>query len=128
LLYLIGLRPRPDSRTYQISDSLQVTLSTLARHEGRPENELANDLLAAGLTQYHSSDELWRRWESLSARERDAAALACLGYTNKQIAVRLHISPETVKTHLRNALIKFNLHSRNELRMMLRDWDFSAWE
>jgi DNA-binding CsgD family transcriptional regulator len=128
LLYLIGLRPNSDSRTYKISESLHVTLTTLAQHEGRPEHELANDLLAAGLTQYYSSDELWRKWETLSPRERDVSALACLGFTNKQIAGRLHISAETVKTHLRNALTKFNLHSRSELRMMLEHWDFSAWE
>lgn len=128
LLYLIGLRPNSGSRTYKISESLHVTLTTLAQHEGRPEHELANDLLAAGLTQYYSSDELWRKWETLSPRERDVSALACLGFTNKQIAERLHISAETVKTHLRNALIKFNLHSRSELRLMLEHWDFSAWQ
>lgn len=128
MLYLIGLRPNSGSRTYKISESLHVTLTTLAQHEGRPEHELANDLLAAGLTQYYSSDELWRKWETLSPRERDVSALACLGFTNKQIAERLHISAETVKTHLRNALIKFNLHSRSELRLMLEHWDFSAWQ
>jgi len=37
LLYLIGLRPNPGPRTYEISESLQVTLSTFAQHEGRPE-------------------------------------------------------------------------------------------
>lgn len=128
LFYLIGLRPNSGSRTYKISESLHVTLTTLAQHEGRPEHELANDLLAAGLTQYYSSDELWMKWETLSPRERDVSAFACLGLTNKQIAERLHISAETVKTHLRNALTKFNLHSRSELRMMLEHWDFSAWE
>ncbi len=125
---LIGLRPNSDSRTFKISESLHVTLTTLAQHEGRPEHELANDLLAAGLTSYYSSDELLRKWDSLTARERDVAALACLGYSNKQIGVRLSVSPETVKTHLRNALSKINLHSRLELRLMFQHWDFSAWQ
>lgn len=128
LMYLIGLRPNSGSRTYQISESLHVSLTTLSLHEGRPENELANDLLAAGLSHYHSSDELVRTWETLTFRERDISALACLGYTNKQIAERLNISNETVKTHLRNALIKFNLRKRAELAMLLQNWDFSAWE
>ncbi|MGW8250801.1 MAG: LuxR C-terminal-related transcriptional regulator, partial [Anaerolineales bacterium] len=39
----------------------------------------------------------------------------------------LMISPETVKTHIRNVLSKFKLHSKHELRENLIDWDFSAW-
>lgn len=128
LLYLIGLRPNSGPGYYEITESLHSTLSTLATHEGRPEDELAADLLAAGLTQYYTTDELWRKWETLSPREQDVAALACLGYTNRQIAARLGISAETVKTHMRNALVKYQLHSRSELRLRLSGWDFSAWE
>jgi DNA-binding CsgD family transcriptional regulator len=107
---------------------MQVTLTTLSQHDGRPEEELIQDLLAAGLTSYYSSDELWQKWESLSPRERQVAGFVCLGYTNKEIVQRLNISPETVKTHLRNILIKFILGSRSELRLSLHDWDFSGWE
>jgi DNA-binding CsgD family transcriptional regulator len=82
LLNLIGSRPKSGSRTYEISESLQVTLATIAKHEGRPEDELLPDVLAAGLTQYVSKDKLWNKWQSLTAREQDVAALACLGYTN----------------------------------------------
>jgi DNA-binding CsgD family transcriptional regulator len=109
LLSLIGLRPISAPRRFKISESMHVTLATLAQHEGRPEDELIQDLVAAGLTQYYSSDELWKKWETLSPRERDVAALACLGYTNKEIGRQLGISPETVKTHLKNVLVKFNL-------------------
>ena len=76
-LFLIGLRPQPGSRTYEISESLQTTLTTLAKHESRPVDELIPDMLAAGLTQYRSVDELWPKWETLSPRERDVAALTC---------------------------------------------------
>jgi DNA-binding CsgD family transcriptional regulator len=131
LLFLIGLRPQPGSRTYEISESLQTTLTTLAQHESRPVDELIPDLLAAGLTQYRTTDELWKLWESLTARERDVVALACLEYSNREIGLRLGISHETVKTRLQSALKKFNVHSRHELRLMLvvnARWDFSAWE
>ncbi len=127
LLSVIGLRPLSAPRKYQVSESMQVTLTTLSQHEGRPEDDLIQDLLAAGLTQYYSFDELWKKWETLSTRERDVAALVCLGYTNKEIGVRLSISPETVKTHLRNVLLKFNLQNRTELRLSLKAGDFSAW-
>lgn len=126
-LYLIGKRPTPGPRTYEITESLQVTLSTLAHHEGRPEHELIPDLLAAGLNQYRSVEKLWPRWESLSPRERDIAALTCLGYTNRQISARLSLSPETIKTHVRNVLLKFDVKSKAELRHILSGWDFSGW-
>jgi DNA-binding CsgD family transcriptional regulator len=126
-LYLIGLRPNPSPRSYEISESMQVTLSTLAQHEGRPENELLPYLLAAGLTQYRTIDELLPKWESLSPREQGVAALTCLGYTNRQIAAYLSLSPETIKTHVRNVLFKFGVNSKTELRHILAGWDFSGW-
>jgi DNA-binding CsgD family transcriptional regulator len=128
LLNWIGLRPKTGSRTYEISESLQVTLTTIAKHEGRPENELLPDILAAGLTQYVSKEKLWNRWNSLTEREQAVAALACLGYTNRQIAARLNISPETVKVRLQKALTKFDVSTRSQLQMQLKDWDFSAFE
>src|SRR5687767_11017214 len=128
LLNLIGKRPKSGSRKYEISESLQVTLTTLAKHEGRPEDELLPDILAAGLNQYVSKDKLWNRWHSLSAREQQVAALACLGYTNREIGKRLSISPETVKVRLQRSLMKFGLSSRTQLRMLLEEWDFSEFE
>jgi hypothetical protein len=37
------------------------------------------------------------------------------------------VSPETVKTHVRHILRKFNLSSRRELCRLLADWDFAPW-
>ena len=130
LLYLIGLRPTPDPRTYHLdlSDSLQTSLSTIARDEGRPEAELIPELLNAGLTQYTSNERLWKKWESLSPREKDVAALVCLGYTNREMGARLSISPETVKDRLETAMYKFNITKRTELRLLFANWDFSEWE
>lgn len=128
LLNMIGLRPNFSSRTYEISESLQVTLTTLAKHEGRPEHELLPDLVAAGLTQYRTIDEHWPKWESLSPRERDVAALACLGYTNGQIAVRQGTSLQTIKTQMRSVLRKFGVENRYQLQMLLAHYDFSYWE
>ena len=124
----IGLRPKSGSRTYEISESLQVTLTTVAKHEGRLEHELLPDILAAGLSQYVTKDKLWNRWQSLSAREHDVAALACLGYTNREIGKRLNISPETVKVRLQKAMMKFGVNTRSQLRMLLEEWDFSEWD
>jgi DNA-binding CsgD family transcriptional regulator len=130
VMYLIGKRPTPGPRTYRfdVSDSLQVTLSTIAKDEGRPEHELIPELLNAGLTQYTSNERLWKKWEILSPREKDVTALVCLGYTNREIGARLNISPETVKDRLESALYKFHFTKRTELRVLLANWDFSEWE
>jgi DNA-binding CsgD family transcriptional regulator len=128
LLYLIGKRPTPGPRKYELTESLQVTLSTLAAHEGRPEHELLPDIVAAGLTQYVSKDKLWNKWVSLTEREQAVAALVCLGYTNREIGARMNISAETVKARLQKALMKFGVSTRSQLRMLLEEWDFSAFE
>ena len=88
-------------------------LRELAQSELRPEDQIAEANLL--------------RWRALTPREQEVSALTCLNYTNVQIADHLMISPETVKTHIRNVLSKFKLHSKNELRENLIDWDFSAW-
>lgn len=128
LFYWLGLRKDPGPRFFELDTSLHTSLSTLAEHQGRTEEELAADLLAAGLTHYQSQDVFWRYWEALSPREKEVTALTCLGYTNRQMAAKLSISPETVKTHVRNTLYKFNLHSKAKLRVVLADWDFSGWK
>ncbi len=122
------LRQRSGLRSYTLEEPLHTTLISLAEQQGRSLDELAADLLAAGLARQHTATSLWQRWLSLSPREQDVSALTCLGYTNRQIAARLGISDETVKTHLQNTMVKFDLHGKSELRMTLAGWDFSAWE
>ncbi len=128
ILYWLGFRADPGPRYYELDETLHTALEDLALREQRPANEIAAEIFANGLHQRLSQEDVLARWQSLSPREQDVSALACIGYTNGQIAVRLGISAETVKTHLHNALVKFNLHSRSELRLLLSGWDFSAWE
>jgi DNA-binding CsgD family transcriptional regulator len=129
LLYLLGLRQDPAGpRYYTFEKTLQAKLANLAIQEGRTEEELAADLLMAGLRNHSAAGRLLEDWRLLSPREQDVTALVCLGYTNRQIAAHLGISAETVKTHLGNVLTKFGLHSRGELRLRFSEWDFGAWE
>lgn len=51
----------------------------------------------------------------LSPREREVAALAAVGRTNKEIARDLFLSPKTVEKHVGAALRKLGLHSRHAL-------------
>jgi len=127
LLYWIGLRSTPGPRTYEINESLNVSLATLAQHEGRPEHDLILDIVAAGLTQYSTRDRIWKQWESLTPREQEATALACLGYTNGQMAVRMGITQAGVKFHLRNVYAKLQVKNRVGLRKKFAGWDFTGW-
>lgn len=104
----------PGPRTYHFdtSESLQATLASLSSDEGRPEHNLIPDILATGLTQYTANERLWNTWETLSPREKDVAALVCLGYTNREIEARLHISRETVKDQLESACRKIKVNKR----------------
>jgi DNA-binding NarL/FixJ family response regulator len=128
LLHRLGFRRKIGPRYYELDETLEVMLEDLAQQEQRSPEDVATRLLAEGLQRRQAESDLWQRWQSLSAREQEVAALACLGYTNKQIASQLGVSAETVKTHLHHALTKFNLRTRTELGLLLADWDFSAWD
>ena len=126
LLERLGLR-RIERRRYTLDGPLVEYVEALAEHEQRPPEDVAVELMASGVAQRNLATDSFDRWLSLSQREQEVAALVCLGYTNRQIAARLVISPETVKSHIKRVLYKFDLHSKDELRMLMVDWDFSAW-
>lgn len=116
------------ARRFSLDAQLGKSLRQLAERENCTPGELAASLLSAVRDDRHHRFELWSRWQSLSMREQEVAALICLGYTSRQIAVKLVISPETVKSHVRNLTNKFGVRDRRELRQALDQWDFSAWE
>ena len=55
-----------------------------------------------------------RRQRTLSPREREVLGLLARGLTGEQIAERLVLSPETVRTHIRNAREKLGASTRVE--------------
>jgi NarL family two-component system response regulator LiaR len=52
--------------------------------------------------------------EELSEREKDVLRQLAHGRTNQEIAEHLHVSPETVKTHVGNILSKLQLSHRTQ--------------
>jgi DNA-binding NarL/FixJ family response regulator len=53
--------------------------------------------------------------DTLTAREREIAALVGEGLTNDEIAERLVISPATARTHVSRAMVKLNARDRAQL-------------
>ena len=111
----------------KLDQHLSLALIQLAEEEEQPINEVGQRMLSFALQHRWEAAENLKTWRSLTPREKEITALACLSYTNKEIAEQLVISPATVKTHLRNAKRKFGLRSKLELRKTLADWDFSQW-
>ncbi len=58
------------------------------------------------------SQKATQRQPSLSAREREIMSLLAEGLTGEEVAERLFLSAETVKTHVRNAMSKLEARNR----------------
>ena len=52
--------------------------------------------------------------DTLTTREREVLGMISEGFTNKRIARILEISPETVKSHVKNIFLKLAVSTRAE--------------
>lgn len=68
--------------------------------------------------------ELYDRWLSLSARERQITYFTCLGYKNEQIAFHMGVSVGTVKSYLQHVFFKIGVQSKVDLRLKFHGFDF----
>lgn len=55
-------------------------------------------------------------WDSLTDAELRVVNLIAHGTTNSEVAQRLHLSPNTVKSHVRSAFAKLGINSRVQLK------------
>ncbi len=127
LIHNLGLL-RSNERFLELNEELIQSLRNLAESEQRSREEIAVDLLSLGISRRQKAEESLNLWKSLSPREQQSVALACLDYTNVEIAKRMGISPETVKAHILRSVRKFGVRGKAELRDTLVDWDFSDWD
>ena len=65
-------------------------------------------------------------WDSLTDSELKVVNLIAQGATNRSVAQRLHVSPHTVRAHLRNAFAKLGVSSRVELSQLVPGADHHA--
>ena len=71
-------------------------------HAGR--RKISADI-ASEMAEHMADDEL-------TSRERDVLALVAAGNANKEVAARMGVSEETVKTHMKNVLTKLGARDR----------------
>jgi DNA-binding CsgD family transcriptional regulator len=118
---------KPQGSPYQFDKDLNQMLVSLARQENCSPSEMASKLLLFAIGERKRMHLANKKWQKLSLREQELAAYICRGDTNQEIAFKLGISTETVKTHVRNILGKFELHRKHDLRIAMEGWDFSKW-
>jgi len=82
-------------------------------------------LLLQALGEYEAADAMTASapddGSALTGRQREIVHWAGCGMSNKQIARKLQISPETVKTHLQHAFQRGGVHNRIALVGLARD-------
>lgn len=123
----LGLMKLP-KRVYRFEDDLAWSLQSMAESEQRPEEEVAAELLVFAINYRLDAEHKLANWKRLTRREQQVIALVCLKYSNAEIAARLDISSETVRSHVRSVMHKFKVRRKADMLVMLADWDFSAWE
>ena len=112
--------------SFRLDAELSAWLRLAAQARDGSPRALAAELLARGLQQEAQRARTRSVLEILTPREREVTRLTARGQTNRQIAHALRIAPETVKSHVRNTLNKFGLHSKADLRLLLKelgDWE-----
>lgn len=126
-LHIVAMEERAEARGYlaRIREAAArveppISAAVLAHCEELVEGKVAWESPAArGLTELG----IWMPLpdtDELSAREREVAMFAALGYSSRWIAEQFHLSVRTVDTHLRHVFTKLQVNGRDELRQWFR--------
>ncbi len=102
-----------------LAPKLLREFATLAREQEHGEEPPAAD--PSSPSPDPTPQEVDESVDVLTPREREVLELVALGLTNREIAERLVISENTVRTHLRRILDKLHVHSRVEAAIWLRE-------
>ena len=109
-----------------LGNSFEFEVTNFLTQENQNNTKLYSKTVSLSHNLQH--DPLYQSWIMLSPREQDVTALTCLKYTDKQIAARLGLSIETIRTYLYRIYKKLNVTTKADLRVIFGTWDFSAWE
>jgi DNA-binding CsgD family transcriptional regulator len=103
-------------------DQLNAAFDTYMEHEALADaRRVGRELRRLGVERRIVSQPRAKTgWDSLTDAELTVVNLIAQGATNGSVAQRLHISPHTVRAHLRNAFAKLGVGSRVELSQLVR--------
>jgi DNA-binding NarL/FixJ family response regulator len=113
----IARRACPEARVIVLTASTEVTPAHARKHgaDGFIDKQVASDRILPTILSFFPSTGVQRPEPKLTPRDGDVARLAADGLTNAEIAKALHVSQNTVKTHLARVLDKLGLRHRTEL-------------
>jgi PAS domain S-box-containing protein len=103
------------TRTFVLADGSEAPVDFAARLVIVGERRLAIYLALAQGDAATSAGPRRSATGALTQRERQVVTLIALGRETREIAEELHISPETVRTHVRNAMSKLRARTRAQL-------------
>jgi DNA-binding NarL/FixJ family response regulator len=110
------------ARGYALKDGTQAELTSALRTVADGGTYVDPRLRPALLSQ-----RVTQKQKSLSKREREIMDLLARGMTGEQVAEHLVLSPETIKTHIRNAMNKLEANTRvHAIAIALREGFISS--
>ena len=118
--------PQKTTYSYILGNSLRLVNRTEpAAQEDQPSNTADLNTQAGGRRSTDKDTfDLFRNWESLSAREQDVTMLVCRGLSDAEIAKWLALSISTVKSYLQNVFLKTYVRNRRQLILKFMNFNF----
>ena len=111
----------PDEAVYQLNAAFDAYLQYEAVADAR---RVGRELRRLGVERRIVSQSRAKTgWDSLTDSELTVVNLIAQGVTNRDVATQLHLSLNTVKTHIRNAFAKLDINSRAQLTRLMRGSD-----
>jgi len=106
-------------------DQLNAAFDTYLHHEALADaRRVGRELRRLGVERRIVSHPRAKTgWDSLTDSELKVVNLIAQGVTNRSVATQLHLSPNTVKTHVHNAFAKLRINSRAQLTQLMRGSD-----
>lgn len=138
-------KDRPDVRflALSVSDAAEDVIGTVrAGARGYVTKSISPEDLAEAIMRVHAGDAVFSprlagfvldafsgdlaapedpELDQLTVREKEILRHIARGYTYKEMAARLHISPKTVETHVSAVLRKLQMSNRHELTRWAAD-------
>lgn len=121
---------------FEVTCALQLGARGVVLKASPPE-VLLNSIRAVSDGQYWVASEVLEDWSRISQKPTGASALTSreieiitalrAGSSNREIALKLSISEETVKRHLSNIFGKLGVSSRLELALLASHHDLGQW-
>ena len=114
-------------RTFSLDIETYNSLQRMAENEQSTPEQVAARLFEFAIREQDSHTGALRCWEDLTPRQKQVVAHICRRDTDRQIAAALHITPNTVKSHVKTILEKYDINNRPELRLLMSPWDLRAY-